>query len=88
MPPTQHRHDGALHWGLFGFSAVAGAMREMVGRFKYRCIALRDCTTAYEYADTVDEQVMNRAVMRHIETALGYTADGADLIAALAQADG
>jgi len=65
---------------------IAGGIREMANKFQYRCIALRDCTTAYEYADTVDEQIMNRAVMRHIETDLGYTADGADLIEALGAA--
>jgi len=60
---------------------IAGGIREMVRKFGYRAVALRDCTTAYEYPDTVGDQIMNRAVMRHIETDLGYTADGADLIA-------
>jgi hypothetical protein len=31
---------------------IPGAMREMFSKFGYHCIALRNCTTAYEFAGT------------------------------------
>ena len=37
---------------------IPGAMREMFSRFGYHCIALRNCTTAYEFADTCTGQWM------------------------------
>ena len=62
---------------------IPGAMREMFTRFGYTCIALRDCTTAYEFADTYEGRWMTRAAVRLMETDLGYTASGGDFIAAL-----
>lgn len=61
---------------------IAGAIREMAGKFGYRCVALRDCTTAYEYADTVDGGYMTLAAIRLVETSLGFSATAADFIAA------
>jgi nicotinamidase-related amidase len=65
--------------------SIPGAMREMFATFGYRCIALRDCTIAYEYADTYQGQWMTRAAIRLIETDLGFSARSEDLIAACEQ---
>jgi nicotinamidase-related amidase len=62
---------------------IPGAIREMFTRFGYTCIALRDCTTAYEFADTHEGRWMTRAAIRMLETDLGYTASSEDLVAAL-----
>lgn len=59
---------------------IPGAMREMTNRFSYRCIALRDCTTAYEFADTYEGNWMNLAAIRLIETDLGYSATSCDFV--------
>ena len=48
-----------------------GAIREMAGKFAYRCVVLRDCTTAYEFADTHEGGYMTRAAIRLVETSLG-----------------
>ena len=61
---------------------VPGAIREMANRFRYRCVVLRDCTTAYEFHDTYEGRWMTRAAIRLIETDLGYSASSQDLIAA------
>ncbi len=61
---------------------VPGAIREMSRRFQYRCVVLRDCTTAYEYEDTYQGQWMNLAAIRHIETDLGYSAGAEDFMKA------
>jgi nicotinamidase-related amidase len=63
---------------------ISGAIREMTNRFGYRCIVLRDCTTAYEYADTVNGQWMTRTAIRSIEADGGYSATSDAFIAALA----
>jgi len=59
---------------------IPRAMREMFGRFGYHCIALRDCTTAYEFADTYAGRRMTRAAIRLIETDLGHTATAEDFV--------
>jgi nicotinamidase-related amidase len=64
---------------------IPGALREMANRFRYRCIVLRDCTTAYEFADTFEGNWMNFAAIRLIETDLGYSASGQDFVAAAAR---
>jgi nicotinamidase-related amidase len=61
---------------------ISGAIREMSGKFGYRCIVLRDCTTAYEFADTYEGKWMTRAAIRLIETDMGYSALSRDFIAA------
>jgi nicotinamidase-related amidase len=61
---------------------IPGAIREMFATFGYHCVALRDCTTAYEFADTYEGQWMTRAAIRLLETDLGYTASSEDFIAA------
>ncbi len=65
---------------------VPGAIREMSSKFGYRCVVLRDCTTAYEFADTREHGCMARAAIRLIETGLGYSAVSDDFIAACCQA--
>lgn len=61
---------------------IPGAIREMFTQFGYTCIALRDCTTAYEFADTYEGMWMTHAAIRLLETDLGYTASSEDFIAA------
>lgn len=48
----------------------------------YRCILLRDCTTAHEYADTIATGAMTKAAVRRVEYAYGWSALSADVIAA------
>jgi nicotinamidase-related amidase len=61
---------------------ISGAIREMFTQFGYTCIALRDCTAAYEFADTYEGGWMTRAAIRLLETDLGYTASSDDFIVA------
>jgi nicotinamidase-related amidase len=65
---------------------IPGAIREMSGKFGYRCVVLRDCTTAYEFADTVEGNWMTFAAIRLVETGLGCSATSQDFIAACAAA--
>jgi ureidoacrylate peracid hydrolase len=59
---------------------IPGAIREMASKFKYRCVVLRDCTTAYEFDETHEGGWMTFAAIRLIETGLGYSATGTDFI--------
>ncbi|MFC1714602.1 hypothetical protein ACFL6S_13125 [Candidatus Poribacteria bacterium] len=61
---------------------IPGAIREMAMKFKYRCIVLRECTTAYEFTDTYEGNWMTLAAIRLIESALGYSASSRDFITA------
>ena len=61
---------------------IPGAIREMAYKFKYRCVVLRDCTTAYEFAETVEGNWMTFAAIRLIESGMGYSASSDDFIAA------
>jgi len=61
---------------------IPGALREMASKFRYRCIVLRDCTVAYEFADTCEGKWMTHAAIRLIETDLGYSASSQDFITA------
>ena len=61
---------------------VPGAIREMFTKFGYNCITLRDCTTAYEFADTHEGRWMTLAAIRMLETDLGFTATSGDFISA------
>lgn len=61
---------------------IPGAIREMSNKFKYRCVVLRDCTTAYEFAETVDGGWMTFAAIRLIESGMGYSAISDDFISA------
>jgi nicotinamidase-related amidase len=64
---------------------IPGAIREMFTRFGYTCIALRDCTIAYEFADTYEGQWMTHAALRLIETDLGFSASSQDFVSAAMQ---
>ena len=59
---------------------IPGAIREMATKFKYRCIVLRECTTAYEFTDTHESKWMTLAAIRLIESGLGYSASSKDFI--------
>lgn len=61
---------------------IPGAIREMTNKFGYRCVALRDGTTAYEYPETHEGGWMTFAAIRIIESGLGYSATCADFITA------
>ena len=61
---------------------VSGALREMANKFRYRCVALRDCTTAYEYAETHEREWMTFAAIRRVEQDMGFSALAADFIKA------
>jgi len=61
---------------------IPGAIREMSQKFKYRCVVLRDCTTVYEFAETVDGNWMTFAAIRLIESDMGYSAISDDFISA------
>jgi len=67
---------------------IPGAIREMSSRFGYRCVVLRDCTTAYEFADTHEGGYMKLAAIRLIETGMGYSVCADDFIAACRGAGG
>lgn len=66
----------------------SGAVREMADRFGYRCVVLRDCTTAYEYEDTHERMEMTRAAVRLIESGMGYSVSSGDFIGAALAAAG
>ena len=57
-------------------------MRAMGIERGYNVILLRDCTTAIESHDTVDELSMTKASIQHIETLLGFSATSEDFIRA------
>jgi nicotinamidase-related amidase len=61
---------------------VSGALREMANKFRYRCVALRDCTTAYEYAKTHEQRWMTFAAIRRVEQDMGFSALSNDFIQA------
>jgi len=65
---------------------VPGALREMANKFRYYCVVLRDCTTAYEFTDTYEGKWMNKAAIRLIESDLGYSASSQDFTAAAMRA--
>ena len=86
--------DGWQLNGLYaGFMAdlclmnIPGAIREMFTKFGYTCIALHDCTTAYEFADTYEGRWMTQAAIRLLETDLGYTTSSEDFISAAMRAN-
>ncbi len=58
-----------------------GGIEDMCG-LGYRCILLRDCTTAHEYADTIATGAMTKAAIRRVEYAYGWSANSRDVVAA------
>ena len=52
---------------------VPGAMIEMAHKFRYECIALRDCTVAHEVGSTWEDRTLTRAALHYIELSLGGT---------------
>jgi len=59
---------------------IPGAIREMTNTFNYNCVVLRDCTTAYEYEETIDGRWMTFAAIRMVESEFGYSATSKDFI--------
>jgi len=81
--PEQRVHPGLFRRrdGVVDLSTVAGP------GFGYRCIVLRECTTAYEFPDTYEGRWMLNSLLRRVEYAYGYTASAQDFTdAALAAA--
>jgi nicotinamidase-related amidase len=64
----------------------SGAMREMANTYRYNCVVLRECTTAYEYEDTYEGRWMTKSAIRRMETELGYSASSKDFIEAAKEA--
>lgn len=61
---------------------IPGAIREMTNTFRYKCVVLRDCTTAYEYEETIEGKWMTFAAIRLVESEFGYSATAEDFIKA------
>jgi nicotinamidase-related amidase len=59
---------------------IPGAIREMTNTFHYNCVVLRDCTTAYEYEETIEGKWMTFAAIRMVESEFGYSASSKDFI--------
>ncbi|MGD9495325.1 MAG: cysteine hydrolase family protein [Armatimonadota bacterium] len=84
------RQQGLLNLIYVGFATnmcllfKPGALWEM-SRAGYRCVVLRDCTTAVENADSIDGLGQTRAFVDWFEMmALAYTATSADFLSACA----
>ncbi|MCC7355936.1 MAG: isochorismatase family protein [Anaerolineae bacterium] len=58
-----------------------GGVRDMFG-LGYRCIVLRDCTTAHEFPATVADWTMNRAAIQKFEYEWGWTSDSEEFMRA------
>jgi ureidoacrylate peracid hydrolase len=54
-------------------ACVLGTLHDALYR-NYRIILLRDGTAAMEYHDTLEDQMITRYTVRHVEAFLGYTA--------------
>ncbi len=87
------REQGLLNLIYVGFATnmcllfKPGALWEM-SRAGYRCVVLRDCTTAVENADSIDGLWQTRAFVDWFEMqALAYTATSDDFLAACAGVD-
>ena len=91
--PTMRRllaERGVLHLIYVGFAVnwcvqfKDYGMREQA-RYGYNCLLLRDCTNAFESADTLDEELNMRIAVREIELMVGWTATQKDFIEACRQ---
>ncbi|HPN35848.1 MAG TPA: isochorismatase family cysteine hydrolase [bacterium] len=67
---------------VVGFAANACVLGTLVDAFyrNYRILLLRDGTAAMEYHDTLEEQLITRYIIRHVEAFLGYTATCAEFV--------
>ncbi len=75
---------------VVGFAANAclqGTLNDALYR-NYRTVLLRDCTAAMEYHDTMEEQLITRYIVRHVEAFLGYTSTSKDFVRSCAQLAG
>ncbi len=67
---------------VVGFAAnacVLGTLNDALYR-NFRILLLRDGTAAMEYHDTIEEQIITRYIIRHVEAFLGYTATSLDFV--------
>lgn len=80
--------NGILNVLFTGFDASgclltsAGGVYDM-GALGYRCVVLRDCTTAGESAETAPDLTVTKSILTVIELFRAYTADSKDVIAAI-----
>jgi nicotinamidase-related amidase len=65
---------------------VPGAIIEMSEKFGYRCVVLRDCTTAHEYPETYEGNWMTFAAIRMIEAGVGFSTTSRQFIKAVEDA--
>lgn len=85
------RHRKVLHLFYCGFAANMCVpfrdygMRAMKAR-GYEIILIRDCTSAIEVADTVDDLAISRACVIDAELTIGYTVGSEDVVAACEKA--
>ncbi len=73
---------------LTGFSTCGCLLHEPggvydMGGLGYRCVVLRDCTTASESAETAPNLVITQSILTVIELFRAYTADSKDVISAI-----
>jgi nicotinamidase-related amidase len=68
----------AANWCLMGRDYGIRAM----SRYGYHMVVLRDCTTAVEFPDTVDDCLVTEVVIREIEQQYGFSASNEDFLAA------
>lgn len=85
------RHRKALHLFYCGFAANMCVpfrdygMRAMKAR-GYDIVLIRDCTSAIEVADTIDDLAISRVCVVDTELTVGYTVSSSDLVAACGKA--
>jgi ureidoacrylate peracid hydrolase len=75
---------------VVGFAANAclqGTLNDALYR-NYRTVLLRDCTAAMEYHDTMEEQLITRYIVRHVEAFLGYTSTSGEFVRSCEQVAG
>ncbi len=68
----------AANWCLMGRDYGIRAM----SRYGYHIVVLRDCTTAVEFPDTLDQCLVTEVVIREIEQQYGFSASNEDFLAA------
>ena len=72
----------AANWCLVGRDYGIRAM----SRRSYNIILLRECTTAVEFPDTLDELFVTEIVVREVEQQFGFSASNEDFLAGCRQA--
>ena len=83
--------NGILNVLLTGFDASGCLLTEPggvydMGSLGYRCVVLRDCTTASESAETAPNLTITKATLTKMEMFRAYTADSKDVISGIEKA--